>query len=377
MQWRILVAFSLTGLAAGPAAAQRDSAAFVIRLGTDTVAVERYIRTGEQIAVESVQRSPSTMLHRFVYVLGADGAITGGEWSVRASGAAEPSLRREFRFSGDSVALVTTQGGATRTQQALARDVIPMGGPFYTPYELAIMRAVSSQAAKTEVGLLPGANVVRIPVERIGTDSVSLNNQFGEPMRAHIDERGRLLHLHTPAFTTVERIGWVDLDALAAEFARRDENGRGLGPLSPRQTTRARVGEANLWLDYSRPAMRGRPIWGALVPFGEVWRMGANDAAHFATDRRVQLGDLTLEPGTYTLFLRPHADRWELIVNRATGIGGLARDAAQDIGTVTMTTETVPTPAEQFTVQVEGSGADARLAVQWDRTRATVPLRVP
>jgi Protein of unknown function (DUF2911) len=149
-----------------------------------------------------------------------------------------------------------------------------------------------------------------------------------------------------------------------------------MGPLSPRQTFRSTVAGANLWLDYSRPAMRGRPIWGALVPSGAVWRMGANEAAHFATDRTLELGTLTLPPGTYTLFLLPTAERWQLIVNRATGISGLDHDPAQDVGRTEMTKETLDRPAELFTMQIDQAQGAPRLVMAWDRTRAYVPIRV-
>lgn len=375
--WRTLATAALTLAAFQPAAAQvPDSSSFIIRLGHDTTVIERYVRTGDRLVAEAVQRSPSVMLHRLELRLDAQGQVTGGEWTARAPGAAEPSVRREFQYRGDSVSVVTTQAGATRSQVVAARGAIPLAGPFYAPYELALMRGARGGGARADIPLLPGASVVSTPVQRVGRDTFTINNQFGEPMRAQLDGRGRLVRLWTPAYTTVERTSWVDLDRLAADFAERDRTGRGMGALSPRQTTRQRVGEANVWLDYSRPAMRGRPIWGALVPWGQVWRMGANDAAHLATDRTLQIGDITVEPGTYTLFLLPTEQQWTLVVNRATGISGLAHDPAQDVGRTALRTETLDTPAESFTLQVVGTGADTRLAIQWDRTRATVPLRV-
>jgi hypothetical protein len=384
MQSRLLIA-ALAGswLAAPPAMAQpgapqqrADSAAFIIRLGVDTTAIERYVRTPDRIVMEAVQRSPSTTLHRLVLTTGAQGRVTGGEYTLMQPGAATPVQRRVIEFHGDTAVITATLGSTSRTQRVAARDAIPLAGPFYAPYELALMRAVSRKAPRSEIALLAGNTVVTIPVDRVGRDSVRLENQFGEPMRAVIDAQGRLLNLSTPAFATVERLRWIDLDGLAAQFARRDDVGRGLGPLSPRQTFRITTGGVNLWLDYSRPAMRGRPIWGALVPWGEVWRMGANEAAHFATDRTVQIGNLTLPPGTYTLFLLPTPDRWQLIVNRATGISGLDHDPAQDVGRTDMTRETVERPIELFTMQLEEAQDGARLVIAWDRTRAHVPIRV-
>jgi DUF2911 family protein len=122
--------------------------------------------------------------------------------------------------------------------------------------------------------------------------------------------------------------------------------------------------------------MRGRPIWGALVPYGAVWRMGANDAAHFATDRRIQLGGHTLQPGTYSLFLLPTADAWTLVVNRKTGMSGLEYDASADVARIPMTRETLERPVEQFTLEVRPAAGGSNLYVAWDRQAGTLPIRV-
>lgn len=373
---RLIASLAAAAALCAPAAAQEraDSAAFVVRLGRDTTAIERYVRTADRIVVEGVQRSPSTSVHRMVMELAPGGAVRRSVYTVGMPGRDQPGATVTVSFDGDSATAVIAQGTNTRTVRSAVRDAIPIAGPFYTPYEMALMRAI---AGRDTVQLLPaGGAAVAIPLVRIGADSIRLTNQFEEPMRAHVDARGRLLHLHTPAFTTVERLPWVDLDPLVREFAARDAAGRGMGPLSPRAASRTDVGGANLWIDYSRPSARGRPVWGALVPYGAVWRMGANDAAHFATDRRIQLGTLTLEPGTYTLFLLPTADEWTLVVSRKTGMSGLEYDSAQDVGRVPLTRETLERPVEQFTLDVQGREGGGVLRLAWDRMRGSVPIRV-
>jgi hypothetical protein len=378
--WKLLflatLGFAISGVNA--AFGQRaDSASFIVRLGKDTTSVERYIRTANQLIVEAVQRSPSTTMHRIVYDVDAQGNATRAVYVVNVPGRDQPVLTRTITFAGNSAVVVNEQGGQTRTERVAARSVVPMAGPFYTPYEMVVMRAVSGGNIKASVPLLANTNLVNIPVERIGRDSVSLTNQFNEPMRAHIDERGRFLHLHTPAFTTLERIRWVDMAAFVKEFAARDATGKGLGALSPRQTFRSNVGSANIWIDYSRPGMRGRPVWGGLVPYGRVWRMGANDAAHLATDRTLDVAGVTLAPGTYTLFLLPTANDWTLVINKQTGISGLEYDAANDVGRIKMNVQTINTPVEWFTIALQSNdSAGGTLTVAWDRMRGSVPFTV-
>jgi hypothetical protein len=372
----LVVASVLLAPAAARAQERADSAVFVVRLGRDTTAIERVVSTRARVVAEAVQRSPSTSLHRMEMELTPRGEVSRSVYTVTRPGTAQPFFTRTITVEGDSATVVNVQGSNTRTLRVAARNAIPIAGPFYSPYEMAMMRAVAGRQPRATVQLLQPDATVDIPLERVGADSLALTNQFGERMRARIDTRGRLMSLQTPAFTTVERVPWLELEPWVREFAARDASGRGMGPLSPRQTSRSSVGGANLWLDYSRPAMRGRPVWGLLVPYGSVWRMGANDAAHFATDRRVQLGTLTVEPGTYTLFLLPAADAWTLVVNRKTGISGLEHDASADVGRVAMTRETLERPAEQFTLDVRPTANGANLYVAWDRQAGTVPIRV-
>ncbi|MGH7468161.1 MAG: DUF2911 domain-containing protein [Longimicrobiales bacterium] len=377
MRMRLLAVLALSSGSASMAGAQStDSAAFIIRLGVDTTAIERYVRTPQQLIAEAVQRSPTTMLHRLTLRFGARGAITSGEWTVLRPGDTQPVSRRLIRFQGDTALIENTQGGTTRTQNVQAPDAIPIAGPFYTPYELAMMRAMASGANRDTVLLLPGAATAAIRLERVGRDSMALNNQFDEPLRAHVDARGRLLHLHTRAYASVERIRWIDLNHWAREFATRDAAGRALGPLSPRVTTRQRFGAANVWLDYSRPAKRGRPVWGALVPWDQVWRMGANDAAHLATDRPLEIGHVTLSPGTYTLFLLPAQSGWQLIINRSTGMSGLEYDAALDVERIPLRVENLERPVESFTIDLRPAANGGTIAIAWDNRSASVPFRV-
>lgn len=352
---RILLAAAFLAAAAPLQAQRADSAAFIIRLGNDTTVIERYRRTADQITIEAVQRSPSTVVHRLVLDLTPAGGVTSGDYSARRPGVAGNLGQRK----------ITVPPGH-----------FVVAGPFYTTYELAMMHALRSGHGRTDVRMLTAQDTVVIPFERVGRDSLTLTNQFGEPMRAHVDASGRLLHLHTPAYVTVERVKWVDLDAITRAFAARDSAGKGLGPLSPRYAARTRVAGANVWVDYSRPGMRGRPIWGALVPYDKVWRMGANDAAHIAFDKPIEVGGVTLQPGTYTLFLLPTANEWTLIFNRRTGISGLDHDANQDAARVKLELQTMERAAEQFTIDVRENGGKGVLGVAWGGVRGTVPFSV-
>jgi hypothetical protein len=169
----------------------------------------------------------------------------------------------------------------------------------------------------------------------------------------------------------------VDVAALERAFAARDATGGSLGNYSLRDTVRATVDGARITIDYGRPAKRGRVIFGALVPWGEVWRTGADLATHITTDRALQFSGLLVPPGTYTLYTLPSPNAWQLIVNRQTGQLGLIYNVASDLGRVPMTATQATNVSERLTITVvplpAGGGA---LRVAWDRVVAEVPFTV-
>ena len=147
--------------------------------------------------------------------------------------------------------------------------------------------------------------------------------------------------------------------------------------LSPRDTVRMELaGGRRVSIDYGRPFMRGRRIMGELVPYGRVWRTGANAATTLVTDVDLDIGGTTVPRGTYTLYTLPTAGGWTLIVNRQTGQWGTQYDASRDLARIRMQTATLRQPVEQFTIALEPGRAGAgTLALQWENTRAFVPIR--
>ncbi len=204
------------------------------------------------------------------------------------------------------------------------------------------------------------------------------------PMAVTADARGQLVALDAGATTrkvTVRRVPDVDVEGFAQRAAAADAAGRSFGALSGRAEARATVGAATVAVDYGQPLRRGREVWGALVPWGEVWRTGANRATHIETDRPLVLGEgdgaLAVPAGRYTLYTVPQPDGGILIVNRQTGQGGTTYDAGQDLGRVPLTRSPLGEAVEAFTISVEPTGpGSGRLALQWDRDEFAVPFAV-
>lgn len=142
---------------------------------------------------------------------------------------------------------------------------------------------------------------------------------------------------------------------------------------SPRDTVELRFGTDPILVDYGRPSMRGRTIMGGLVPYGQVWRTGANAATTFVTGRDLRMGGVNVPAGTYTLYTLPGENEWQLIVNRQTGQWGTEYDQAQDLARIPMQVQRLPQPVEQFTIDLQPeSGSAFNLDLRWENTRAWV-----
>lgn len=111
---------------------------------------------------------------------------------------------------------------------------------------------------------------------------------------------------------------------------------------SPHDTTTGKIGAANVKIIYGSPAVKGRAIWGGLVPYGKAWRAGADEATLFTTDKDLMIDGKKLPAGTYSLFVTPAQDAWTFTLNSQTGQWGIKHsgeadfDPAKNVLTVTV-----------------------------------------
>jgi hypothetical protein len=134
-------------------------------------------------------------------------------------------------------------------------------------------------------------------------------------------------------------------------------------------------GGKSIKTDYSSPRMKGRKIYGGLVPYGEVWRTGANSATTFVSSADLNVGGKTVPAGNYTIFTVPTADKWTLIVNKKTGEWGIPYTYEGDeLARVDMKVSKLPAPVENFTIAYDKSAGGCSLRLDWEATRASVDI---
>ncbi|RYY85455.1 MAG: DUF2911 domain-containing protein [Chitinophagaceae bacterium] len=126
---------------------------------------------------------------------------------------------------------------------------------------------------------------------------------------------------------------------------------------------------------YSRPLKSGRTIFGDLVPYNEVWRLGANEATEVEFFRDVRIGGKKLLKGKYTVYAIVTPQQWTVIFNKETDTwGAFSYDEKKDAARVTVPVETLSDPIEPFSLYFEKTANGPSLVIAWDTQRVSVPI---
>ncbi len=146
-------------------------------------------------------------------------------------------------------------------------------------------------------------------------------------------------------------------------------------PSPPAQATFSLAAGQTITVDYSSPRAKGRKIYGGLVPYGEVWRAGANEATTFVTTADLMVGGTHVPAGSYTLFTIPNKDKWTLVISKKTGEWGTAYPgASEDLARIDMKASTLPSAVDNFTIAFDKAASGCTLRMDWETTRASVDI---
>ena len=153
-------------------------------------------------------------------------------------------------------------------------------------------------------------------------------------------------------------------------------------PLSPKDTAKITLNDLKLEVEYNRPSKRERIIFGALVPFDEVWRTGANEATTFETNRNLMIDGMLLKKGKYTLWTVPMENSWKVMFNSKQYEWGVNEkmepmwDPNYDAVEIEVPAQELDETVEQFTIAFDNKLGTLKLTMAWDQTLIEVPLKV-
>ncbi len=383
-------AYALLACAA-PLAAGAQTRVFITRLGSDTLALERVVRTGDKIEGVIVRHLPGTSMTKYTLTLNKNGSVaTYEQGNFKADGTPLPAnaqgvspVGQKMTFAGDSVIReVQTNGQPAVRRTQVAKGTLPAMGGSWLGNEMQVAAARRDSKANV-ISFAAAANAATSPDIRIITnDSAEIVNQ-GFRVGVKTDKNGRLLH--GDGSLTTQKIDVTptketDLLALVGVWASKEVAGAPAAPTNTPDSVVATIGNAHVTILYSRPAKRGRELWGKLVPFDTTWRFGADYATQLKTDADLNIGGTKVAAGTYTLWLWPSQGQSFLIVNSklqdprdaTRRLWGTQWDPASDIAKIAVDKHmNLPTDDERFHIFI----ANGMLMAHWGNSGYGVSIK--
>ena len=145
---------------------------------------------------------------------------------------------------------------------------------------------------------------------------------------------------------------------------------------SPNAITTLKYENSYIKITYCRPHNRGRTVFGGMIPYGKVWRTGANEATEITVTRGITMGGRRLAAGTYTLFTIPYPDRWTIIINSELGLwGAYEYDSRYDVLKFDVPVTLTDKHYEPFTIEFEQKEKGTSLLMRWDQTKVAIPIQ--
>ena len=360
-----------------------NKAAFITYLGNDTLAVEQFEKNGTEMNAKVILRSPRTTFTSYNLVLDNSGAIesmTATEYSLEEGFGGKGTVVKTIERMGDSLLVEEATPEGERTYSApYEPGVLPFIDMVHWPYELALENAAAAEGDSLDQKMLTGSRLSSFIIADIAADSMTIHHPFRGVMGVDVNEFGDLILLDAGLTTRklkVHRKPSVNIEAIGNDFAAKDESGNPFGALSSAETGEFSFKGANFRVEYGSPKKRGRELFGGIVPWGERWRTGANRATHFYTSEDLQIGNLEVPAGEYTLFTIPEEDGGTLMINKQTGQNGQSYDADRDLGRVPMSISTKEDVTEAFTIDLEETDTGGMLKLIWGETVFSVDFTI-
>jgi len=363
-----------------PVVQHEEHGAFVTTLGRDTVAVEDFGWSDRRLTGNAVLVTPQVIHTRFTVTFDSDRRPQLAVFERRVMNDTLPPILDSIVLGRDSVRVVRRRIRVREGMEPSPGEVFLEELYLWSMYEFQT-RAMASVADSTTFATVSmgSAKAHAVVFRRRAPDTLSTMFFYPEYWMSYVvAPDGKLLGIdgsRTTIKVTATRQPAFAWEPFLATAAQRELAGRGLANLSPFDSVTAAIGSVQAAVAYSRPALRGRRVWGgAVVPWNVVWRTGANSATRLHLSGAVRIGGRAIPAGSYTIFSLPTSTGATLIINKQVGQWGTEYDQARDLARIPVTVTGIRPPVEQLTIRFAGKERAQALILEWGDTRWAVPI---
>jgi len=215
----------------------------------------------------------------------------------------------------------------------------------------------------------------RYIIERTAQNKMRVGSTLIGFLTMYLSDKGTLKSIDGLG-SSLNLIGHVlpyrDMDSIIKAFTIHEHVAGKIGTNNKPDSVVTTVNSTNIQLYYNRPSMRGRQIFGNVVPYNRFWRTGANEATVIKIDKSIYIDGKELPAGAYSVFTVPRVDGWTLMFNKKIDIWGTEYDPGHDVLRVPMTVEDVAEPTELMTIEIVPVDGGGLFTIKWERKKASV-----
>lgn len=355
---------------------REDSGYIIYTLGKDTIEITHYRLTGDDFIATVVQRANSNVNK----IKGK--FFPSGELQYMEGYRYKPVIGKDslllltFRFyqKGDSTYFEEKSGNSIYRRKDSGRAMVN-----YWPYvqmnvilaNYAPKNVGDSIVSNHIIGDLPPAKFV---MKRIADRKLTAYSRVMGLFTLYLNEKGKVESLDATGSSYNVKgtiVPHLNLDSIILSYARREEKFGPFGWPNKSDSIQTVIGNSSIKINYTRPSMRGRVIFGEVVPWNRYWRTGANQATKITTSYPLYFNGKILPAGVYSVLTMPSQTGWTMMFNKEANIWGTDYNSAHDVLRVPMQVEQLKEPVELMTIEVVPTAKGGAINVIWERTKAS------
>ncbi len=352
----------------------------VYTLGKDTSAIGNFELNGNKFSLTVVSMSPYVNVSKLNGEFFPDGELMNAEGYNydAAKGKDSVSYSYKLRYANDTTFIETKSRnrGGTRKYPVKIMVANSLGGDA-----LVFMPALLASFAPAHTGdSVISSHIVfnsarKFIIKRTGNHKLLMGSAVMGMFTIFLDDKGKIRSVDGigTSFNIKGTAGpYLDLDSVIAASVKRQGLHPQLGVINKPDSVKAVINTAEIKIIYSRPSVRGRVIFGEVVPWNRIWRTGADAATKITLSQPLYFAGKELPAGEYSIFTLPTQHGWTLIFNKQANIWGTEHNADYDLLKVPMTTIASPDTTEVMTIEVNARGNGGVITVAWDKLKASV-----
>lgn len=359
---------------------RQDSGYIIYTLARDTTSIIHYRLTGDDFTTTFVDRAYLNVTNFNVTRLKGRFFPNGGLQYIEGYkyqpvfGKDSLLLETFSLYHRNDTTYIKQKWGDENSELKCAGRVMVSFYPYiYFPVILAnyAPKNVGDSIAGTSSCWYPTEKFV---LKRISDRKLIAYNRVMGPFTLYLNERGKVDSIDAISSRYNVKgtvLPYLNMDSMILHYAKREQQVGPVGYSNKRDSVEATIGNASIKINYSRPSMKGRVIFGEVVPWNQHWRTGANMATYIAVSHPLNFNGKILPAGEYSIFTMPSQTGWTIMFNKEAYIWGTDYDPAHDILRVPMQVEQLREPVELMTIEVVPTAKGGAINVIWEKIKAS------